>query len=528
MPVFLQTVCGSCPPCGVVGTACAIDRRQASVDADGFSYFASPNIVATVDADPSGGGATVPGGLPALQAGDWVRVDYRSASGDLAFFKYYAARIALSAGLAYVGGLGFWRTGAVVVSAGQRVRRRDILGAITYFTADEEIEAGLHDDPAGDPRWLAAPAGAYVAEYWANVWLADIWGISASVQRPLAEVQPPGSRPWITGTESRSHYRTTTPWFVALRQACASPRVYTTTVPKYRTWRDTTTITLETGEIIERRRTWTIDPVTQTVSMTQTGQGSLVPLPPVPDLPQSVVGIEHTDGSINVESWSYPEIPARGVVDGAIEHYWQDQGEDAFACGAFASGLTVRDWRTMASPDGASNHALLDHAVSAEREETVWEATVPWFWYDVDPKPQSGVCAENDAPGRYLYQMRCQVRQVVELLDPLAAEDVIPMAVPLLDSQAWLDSGLTSLTFGLAEQAQVVSGWVDDLPCLRVIVGGVRLRHQAASRYYLIGQCGAVGTCVGVSGSATVREDFLPSPAGWTVALVECGKTCLP
>lgn len=528
MPVSLQTVCGVCPPCGVVGTACAIDRRQAYLDADGFSYFAAPSIVATVDTAAPGGGADVAGALPAVRVGEWVRVNYRSAAGDLAFFKFYSARINLAAGADYVGGLGYWSGGSRFFDVGARIRRRDILGSITYYAAGVAMFVGLNQDPAADLRWIPAGAGSWVAEYLVNVWDANVWAISASAQRPVADVQPPGERPWITGTEQRTHYRTTTPWFRALVQVCASPRVFTSSVPKYRTWRDTTTITLETGEVIERRRTWTIDPVTQTVSMTQTGQGSTVPVPSVPELPPSVIAIEHAGAVVNVESWSYPEIPARGAVDGALEYYWSLRGEGAFACGAFASGATSRDWLTMASPDGAANHALLDYSVSDEREETVWSATVPWFWYDVDPQPGDGVCVENLAPGRRLYQMRCQVRQVVELLDPLAAEDVIPLAVPLLDSEPWLESGLSSLSFALAEQTQASAGWVDGLPCLRVLVGGVRVRHQAASRYYLIGQCGAVGACVGLSGSVTVLEDVLPSPAGWTVALVECGKTCLP
>lgn len=527
MAIVLQTVCGTCPPCGATVAVCSAEQRQASVPADGWSHFVAPSIIATVDATGLGGGAEVPGGLPAVAVTDWVRVDYRGPAAELIFFKFYQPAIALTAGAPYVGTLAHWRSGAVSIAAGTRVRRRDyVSGAIAFYRTTEEVEVGLHDDPADDARFAPAGegAGTFAHEFALNLWTANVWGVSASSQRPVALVQPLGARPWRSGSETREHHRPTTPWYTALVRTCVTPAVYTSSIRKFLRWRDTTTITLETGEEMTAVREWVVSPATQTVSVSTSGTVSSVPAPAVPDQPANIVNIQHQDLVLNVESWRYPEIPGRGTIDLALEHY----GAAGAACGPFVSGWSEHDWRNAGSPDGASNYALLDFTLEEDRLDVTWLGTAAWFKYDIDPRPDAGgVCVPNPTPGQYQYALRCQVRQVVELLEELDPITLIPAAWTAASAGTWATAG-TTLTADLIGLGAVASGWVDALPCLSVIATPVQVRHTTAGRYFLIGECGAVGDCVSLPATGSEVVVTLSRPAAPQAVLVQCGSTCVP
>ena len=526
MAIVLQTTCGVCPPCGATVAVCAVDQRQGTVSADGWSHFVSPTIVATVDATGMGGGAAVPAGLPAVGLTDWVRVDYRGPSGELIFFKFYRPVIALPGGASYVGTLAHWRSGPVSMPAGTRVRRRDYdSGAIGFYQASETVSLGLHDDPADDARFtpVGAGAGAYVYEFALNLWTAAVWGVSASSQRPLAFVQPTGTRPWSTGSETREHHRPSTPWWLALVRTCVTPSVYTSSIRKFLRWRDTTTITLETGEEMTSVREWTVSPAAQTIAVVITSETPSLAVPAVPSLPANLVNIQHQNLVLNIESWRYPEIPGRGTIDLALEHY----GAAGAACGPFASGWSDHDWRNAGSPDGASNYALLDFALEETRVDVTWQGTAAWFKYDIDPKPDgAGGCVANPTPSQYQYALRCEVRQLVELLDEVDPVTLIPDAWTAAGVGSWIAAGAT-LSVDLIGLGAVASGWVDTLPCLNVIATQVQVRHTTAGRYFLIGECGAVGDCVSMPAVGSEVIVTLSRPTAPQAALVQCGSTCV-
>ena len=104
-------------------------------------------------------------------------------------------------------------------------------------------------------------------------------------------------------------------------------------------------------------------------------------------------------------------------------------GAAGAACGPFASGWSDHDWRNAGSPDGASNYALLDFALEETRVDVTWQGTAAWFKYDIDPKPDgAGGCVANPTPSQYQYALRCEVRQLVELLDEVDPVTLIPDA----------------------------------------------------------------------------------------------------